>query len=126
MAPWAGRRTGRGLGRSWPRIVVLHIKGCPGTPTTVEIIEEVLREEGIPGRVSVREVRTNAEARRLRFPGSPTIQLEGHDLFPLRGPVPYGLSCRVYDNEGVIMSWPGKESIREALLARIGAVESTQ
>lgn len=104
--------------------LVLHIQGCPGTPTTVEIIEEVLREEGIPGKVAVHEVKTEAEARALRFPGSPTIQMGVGDLFPLPEPVRYGLYCRVYNNEGITMSWPSKEAIRRAILDR-GKIRSS-
>lgn len=102
-------------GRNRREIAVLHFKGCPGTPTTVEIINEVLREEGLRARVSVHEVRTEAEARRLRFPGSPTVQVQGKDLFPLPEPVRYGLYCRVYTSGGITMSWPTKEALRRAL-----------
>jgi hypothetical protein len=43
-------------------------------------------------------VRTRAEAQRLGFPGSPTFQVGGEDLFPTDS-VP-ALTCRIYPREG--------------------------
>lgn len=113
------RSTARGALERRARIVVLHFVGCPGTPTTVELIREVVREEGAPAVVSTREVRTPREAKRLRFAGSPTIQVKGSDLFPPPRGTRYGLYCRVYESEGITMSWPSKEAIRTALLHRM-------
>lgn len=103
-------------------LIVLHFRGCPGTPTTIELIKEVLQEEGMAVDVTAREIRSRAEAMRWRFPGSPTILFQGRDLFPLRGRARYGLYCRVYNNEGITMSWPSKEAIRRALLRRMKLV----
>jgi len=44
--------------------------------------------------VNLVRVVTDDEAQVLRFPGSPTVRVDGRDLFP--GPVGVGLACRVY------------------------------
>jgi hypothetical protein len=45
-------------------------------------------------------VDTDGEAERLRFPGSPTIRVEGEDIFPSEGTEweDWRLGCRLYAN----------------------------
>lgn len=64
------------------------------------------------------EVRDEEEARRLRFPGSPTIRVDGEDLFPMPAPR-YGLACRIYLTEGGTRAYPPRALIVEALRARL-------
>jgi hypothetical protein len=42
----------------------------------------VLAEEGLEADIELVAVNSDEEARRLRFPGSPTIRVDGRDLFP--------------------------------------------
>jgi hypothetical protein len=44
----------------------------------------VLGQKDIEAEVELVAVNTNEEAQRLRFPGSPTIKVDGEDLFPRR------------------------------------------
>lgn len=59
------------------RFEVLHTEGCSGYEATVENLREVLAEGGAEADAELVEVRTNEEARRLRFPGSPTVRADG-------------------------------------------------
>lgn len=74
------------------RLEVLHTEGCSGYEATERNLREALAEEGVEGaaEVEVVEVRTDEEARRLRFPGSPTVRAWAkpfgwRDLFPSPG-----------------------------------------
>ena len=49
-----------------------------------------LREKGVDAEVELVAINTAEEARELRFPGSPTIRVDGEDLFLCRS----GLSMR--------------------------------
>jgi hypothetical protein len=60
---------------------------------------------------------TDEDAERLRFPGSPTIRVDGVDVDPV-GATQMGtaLTCRVYRREdGRFSPVPSKEMIRRAL-----------
>lgn len=61
-------------------IVLLYIEGCPSTPKTIERIRECTSELGV--QIDLRDllVRTQEEADTWRFPGSPTIQINGLDI----------------------------------------------
>jgi peroxiredoxin len=77
------------------RVELLWWQGCPSHGEAEELLEETLADLG-KGDVHVarREVRTRTDAQRLGFPGSPTFQVGGRDLFPTDAPA--ALTCRVY------------------------------
>jgi peroxiredoxin len=77
------------------RVELLWWEGCPTHGEAAELLEETLADLG-KGDVHVarREVRTRSDAQRLGFPGSPTFQVGGRDLFPTDAPP--ALTCRVY------------------------------
>ena len=65
------------------------------------------------------EVTAEAEAERLRFPGSPTIRVDGADIDPGGAEdQQFGLTCRVYRRaDGRVSPLPDPERIRAALRA---------
>jgi peroxiredoxin len=97
----AGREVARpstspaGCSIKW-RVELLWWAGCPSHGEAEQMLEEALADLG-KGDVHVvrREVRTRSEAQRLGFPGSPTFQVGGRDLFPTDAPA--ALTCRVYE-----------------------------
>jgi hypothetical protein len=72
---------------------------------------------GIDAPVQEIEVLTDEQARRLQFPGSPTIRVDGIDVDPAGGSqMGTALTCRVYLLEdGRYSPVPSKEMIRRAL-----------
>ncbi|MBA2617797.1 MAG: thioredoxin family protein [Rubrobacter sp.] len=101
-----------------PRIEVLYFDGCPSHAPAEEALRRVLVEEDIEAVVVAVAVNTEAEARRLRFPGSPTIRLDDEDLFPAEGthrPEDWGLRCRVYATPEGLKGSPTGEMLRAAL-----------
>ncbi len=63
-------------------IAVLYNTGCPATPKTVALIQECISELGILADLRQILVATVEEANRLRFLGSPTVQVNGNDIDP--------------------------------------------
>ncbi len=80
-------------------------------------MREVLAEEGVAADISLVAVNTDEEARRLRFPGSPTIRVEGRDLFPggASDRSVWALGCRLYPTPRGPRGAPTPEMLRVAL-----------
>ena len=79
------------------RVELLWWEGCPSYPQALDELKDVLRAEGLdPEAVQMREVESDEQAERERFPGSPTIRVDGEDLLPHGEGRPSGLTCRVY------------------------------
>jgi hypothetical protein len=75
---------------------VVYFDGCPSWRTARERLGEALTRIGrqdVP--VGLVEVRSAADAMVTGFAGSPTILVDGEDLFPSAGRWE-GLACRVY------------------------------
>ena len=63
----------------------------------------------------MREIATEEEAIAERFPGSPTIRVDGADLFP--SDEPPSLTCRIYRlGDGRFSPTPDPQALREALV----------
>jgi len=62
---------------------------------------------------SEREIVDEADAVAERFVGSPTLRVDGVDLFPTDEPP--GLTCRIYMVEGRFSPVPGLDELRVAL-----------
>jgi hypothetical protein len=97
-------------------VELLWWEGCPSTERALETLRQVLDEEGLdPDAVVLREVRTDGDAARERFVGSPTIRIGGVEVAPALDE-PAGLTCRVYRlRDGRISPTPDPEDIREAI-----------
>jgi hypothetical protein len=97
------------------RVELLWWDGCPSHPETLEDLRSALSDEGVDAEVELVEVESDEQARRERFPGSPTIRLDGEDAFPAEGE-PFSLTCRVYRlRDGRVSPTPDPEDIRDAL-----------
>jgi hypothetical protein len=99
------------------RIEFLYWEECPSHDRALARLREVLAEEGLRAEIDLVRVDTDEQARDLRFPGSPTIRIDGADIVP-PAELPPGLTCRVYHTEdGRVTPLPAKETIRRALRA---------
>jgi hypothetical protein len=78
------------------RVELLWWEGCPSYPETLADLEGALAAAGLDARVQAVQVHDDDQARSERFPGSPTIRVDGEDLFPCPEGEPYSLTCRVY------------------------------
>jgi hypothetical protein len=98
------------------RVELLWWEGCPSHPEALRQLERVLSEEGVEATVERVEVTSDEQARRERFPGSPTIRIDGRDVVAPRDGEPFGLTCRVYRlRDGRVSPVPDPEDVREAV-----------
>jgi hypothetical protein len=98
------------------KVELLWWDGCPSHPETLEDLKRVLREEGVEADVDLVEVESDDQAHRERFPGSPTVRIDGEDIVPPQEAEPFSLTCRVYRlRDGRISPTPDPEDLREAV-----------
>ena len=78
-------------------------------------MHEVLEEKGVDAEVELVAINTAEVARELRFPGSPTIRVDGEDLFPVPERAEYALGCRIYASPEGLRGSPTTAMLWEAL-----------
>jgi hypothetical protein len=100
-----------------PDVELQWWEGCPSTERTLEELREVLDELGLPSApVRTHEIKTEEDALRLGFAGSPTVLIDGEDAVSTATEEPPGLSCRIYRRrDGAISPIPDPDDLREAL-----------
>jgi hypothetical protein len=78
----------------------------------VERVRDVVQAKGLDAEIYEVEVRSEAEAQRLRFLGSPTVRIDGMDIEPSApDQTEFSLSCRMYGGSGI----PASEIVARAL-----------
>ena len=97
------------------RVEVLYFEGCPTYRTAEKTLRTVLAQEAAEAVVELVAVNTDEEAQRLRFPGSPTIRVDGKDLFPVPERAGYALGCRMYATPEGLRGSPTAEMVRTSL-----------
>jgi hypothetical protein len=93
----------------------LVLRRLPGLPGAEKTLREVLAEQGVDTGVKLVAVNTDEEAQRLRFPGSPTIGVDGEDLFPIPDRAEYAIGCRMYAAPEGLRGSPTAEMLSKAL-----------
>jgi hypothetical protein len=102
--------------REAPVVELLWWEGCPSHPEALADLERVLGEEGLPREVELVEIESDDQAMRQRFPGSPTIRINGEDIIPPGDGEQFSLTCRVYRlRDGRPSPTPDPEDVRAAL-----------
>lgn len=104
------------------RIELLWFQDCPNHPGARALIEDVVAELGVRADIRSVEVADDTIAERIRFPGSPTIRVDGVDIEP-------GFAdgddctprCRVYATSAGLRGLPEREWLVAALTTGVGA-----
>lgn len=100
-------------------ISVLHIDHCPNWVETGSLLRIALDTIGASDTaVSFVALHTPEDAARVPFAGSPTILVDGTDLFPGDGQTS-DLACRIYQTDGHFAGLPSLRDIEEALRQRL-------
>jgi hypothetical protein len=98
------------------RIELYYWEGCPSHPEALALLEAVLADHGIEREIELHEVHSDDEAAELRFPGSPTIRFDGHDVDPAGAEARPALTCRIYHlPDGRVSPVPSRSQLEEAL-----------
>ena len=95
----------------------LYSDQCPSHDEAIQRLRKVLNEERVNAKIEVVRVETFEDAKRYRYPGSPTILIDGHDIDPVTT-YSYAPTCRAYRLEdGRISPLPSVSMIRKAVRA---------
>jgi hypothetical protein len=107
--------------RRRPVIEVLYTQDCPHYRETLAMVERVRAELGVDAELRTTLIADRAAAERARFPGSPTVRVDGHDVEPGSEPATeYLLGCRLYRLEHRFAGQPEERWVRDALLRAAG------
>jgi hypothetical protein len=106
-------------GGSAPRVEFLWWDECPSWERALDGLRAAMVEAELdPGTIEMRRISSEEEAGAERFPGSPTIRVEGADVAEQPGEPQYGLTCRVYRRrDGRVSPLPDPLDVRAALAA---------
>jgi hypothetical protein len=78
-------------------IELLHFDGCPGYERLLPRLREPAGAAAPPAELHLEHVESLEQAEELRFPGSPSIRVDGADVEPGAGArTDFGLKCRLY------------------------------
>ncbi len=102
------------------QIELLYFDGCPSWQTALENLRAALDDLGLQAEVRLLRVGSDEEAVATRFVGSPTIRLDGEDLFPPTHSE-YAMGCRVYVTPEGLRGWPTVEMLRAAIAGRLSS-----
>jgi len=100
-------------------VELLWFSDCPNHATARRMLEEAIAEL-VPGTPILDLDATDpVTAERVRFPGSPTIRVDGRDIDPTYvDPGDYTPRCRLYRTDSGPLGLPERRWIEDALLGR--------
>jgi hypothetical protein len=96
-------------------VTLQYFDGCPNWQATETDLQGLV-DEGLIVSVTRERIPDDEEAIAVGFPGSPTLLVDGVDLFPAGEPAG-GLACRIYRSEFGFSGSPTGDEIRKALAA---------
>jgi hypothetical protein len=100
------------------KIEILHIEDCPSWREAGTRLTSALATVGLDDvEVAHRVLRSSEDAEAVNFGGSPTILLDGEDLFPSNQRTS-NLACRVYATPNGLAGTPTTEQLIDALVTR--------
>jgi hypothetical protein len=96
-------------------ITLQYFEGCPNWKIAAERLAVIAVEH--PGTVVTRRLVENREdAEAIGFRGSPSMLVDGTDLFPDPS-APVGLACRTYMTPTGLAGAPTLQQLRDAITA---------
>ena len=98
------------------KVEILYLADCPSQPAAVALVKDVLAEQGVEAEITEVLVFDEQAARELRFPGSPTIRINGRDVAEPLATGTFALKCRLYPGS-LRIGLPPVELIRLAVAA---------
>lgn len=102
------------------RVTLLYFDGCPSWKIAYERLLGLADE--LEFTATPRMVTSAREAEQLGFRGSPTITVDGRDVFA-DSDEPVGLSCRLYQTPHGPVGAPTVDQLRE-VLSRLGSTSA--
>ena len=99
-------------------ITFQYFDECPNAKNTLDNLKEVLKELEIPEKeIEILEIPDLQKAEKFKFQGSPTILIDGLDIYLMQVPEGFSYTCRIYNfkggKTGIIPKYFIKEKITE-------------
>ena len=83
------------------KIVFQYFDGCPNSTETLRNLQDLLKTTGIgETELEIVEVPSPEQAQELNFQGSPTVLLDGVDIYTDQIPNSFSYSCRIFELDG--------------------------
>lgn len=101
------------------KIELLYFDECPSYQIGRALLEQTLAEERIPAQIEMVQVGNDDDAQAKRFVGSPTLRVDGADLFPEQTAEVYAMQCRIYRTPQGFNGVPTKTMLRSVLLKHL-------
>ena len=98
-------------------IDLLYFDDCPSWEKVMADLETIQKEGSLEFSIHLLNMKSDEEASRLKFLGSPSIQINGIDLWPEDRPS-YAMNCRMYQTADGLKGWPTLDMIRQKLIER--------
>lgn len=97
-------------------LTLLYSDDCPNWRQAHDHVRQALRLVGATdGAVTLQRVTTAEQAKQLNFRGSPTILIDGQDMFAQDDQAAGGLSCRVFRTPDGLGGAPTVDQVVDAL-----------
>lgn len=97
-------------------IQLLWFEDCPNHEPAEKMLAEVLHELGVTEPIERIEVPDVETGRKVGFPGSPTIRINGNDIEPQwESSGDYSLRCRLYMTSEGLRGLPERDWIMKAV-----------
>jgi hypothetical protein len=102
-------------------VELLWFSDCPNRAAARKLLEEVIAEVAPGTPIRSVDATDPVDAKRIRFPGSPTIRVDGHDVDPAYAdPGEYTPRCRLYRTTAGLRGLPERSWIVDALRPAAG------
>ena len=83
------------------KVTFQYFEACPNSVETLKSLKELVKDQKIAAdELEVIEVPDLKSAEESLFQGSPTILIDGIDIYTNQKPTGFNYSCRVYDIDG--------------------------
>lgn len=97
------------------KIRFLYFESCPNSKTALNLLKKVLKEKRIEEEIEIIEIKSEEDARKYHFLGSPTIQINGMDIERERREEMPVFGCRIYKTKNGHSGVPPEDMIIKAL-----------
>jgi hypothetical protein len=98
------------------RVELLYFEQCPNHRDAEDLVRRVASAAGVAVDLRRVEVADDDAAQGLRFLGSPTLRVDGHDVEPGAGERrDFQRACRLYRSDTGLRRLPEEAQVRRAL-----------
>ena len=95
-------------------VEILVVPDCPNEQPAIDLLRRVLADAGHPSEIRISVIRTEKEAARRGFRGSPSFFVDGIDLFPVND-LGSAMACRIYPTPTGLHGLPSHDDLMSAI-----------